>query len=348
MNLSDKAKLALKIFPLVPAAQLHKEKLLPSRIRPMLAEVQLTENCNSRCMTCDYWKDHYPQSISFERATRLLSEFNELGIRSLRFAGGEPLIRKDFWNILDSCRPEWFSRIVLATNGLLLGKNIDELNNSIVTHVTISIDGFKDVNDYIRGVPGYFDRAVDAISRVTRKKRIVATITNKLIPSLADFIDYCRGLGAEFDFNIIGEELKFNSSAAEMRNVRQLIPNPAEMEHAFSILEEKSVGNIALIRNARKYYFTKTFDYEHCMLGFTSIKIDSGGNVRTGCHSFDPVANINSTSLSDILGSKEYRDDAIKMFRFDCPGCSCGYSISAAINHPLALFRYSVNRISQS
>lgn len=66
-----------------------------------------------------------------------------------------------------------------------------------------------------------------------------------------------------------------------------------------------------------------------CPLGLTDIYIESNGDVRTGCWSFEPVGNIRSDSLINILNSKAYEASVEKMIKRDCQGCTCGYLMQA-------------------
>ena len=69
-------------------------KLLPSRVRPLAAHVKLTENCQAKCISCDYWQTRWQDGIDTNRAVDLLNEIGAAGIRSLRFTGGEPLLQE--------------------------------------------------------------------------------------------------------------------------------------------------------------------------------------------------------------------------------------------------------------
>ena len=122
-------------------------KLLPSRIRPLSAHIKLTENCQAKCISCDYWKTRWADVITTERAIELLNEIYDCGIPGLRLTGGEPLLRKDLFEILDKANASRFKRIILQTNGLALKKLHREVNASAITDVAVSIDGLKESND---------------------------------------------------------------------------------------------------------------------------------------------------------------------------------------------------------
>jgi hypothetical protein len=58
---------------LCSASSLHLTSILPN-IKPILANINLSENCNARCQTCDYWKDKHTDDIDTNRAIMLLQE----------------------------------------------------------------------------------------------------------------------------------------------------------------------------------------------------------------------------------------------------------------------------------
>ena len=124
-------------------------KLLPPSIHPLAAHIKLTENCQARCISCDYWKTRWQDAISTERAIELLNECGDLGVRSLRFTGGEPLLRKDFFEILAAAKTSAFKHIIIQTNGLLIKKLHKEINASPITDVAVSIDGLKEKSEVV-------------------------------------------------------------------------------------------------------------------------------------------------------------------------------------------------------
>jgi len=154
-------------------------KLLPSKIRPLAAHVKLTENCQAKCISCNYWQTRWQDGINTERAIALVNELGTLGVRSLRFTGGEPLLRTDLFQILNKSNTSSFQSIIIQTNGLLLKKLHKEMNDSPITSVAVSIDGLKETNDLIRGIRGYFDLAMEGI-KLLRNKKVKISVTLNL------------------------------------------------------------------------------------------------------------------------------------------------------------------------
>jgi len=189
-------------------------RFLPSAIRPLAAHVKLTENCQAKCISCDYWKARWQDRIDTDRAVELLDEISAAGIRSLRFTGGEPLLRRDLFEVMKRANASSFKQIILQTNGLLIKKLHKEVNASPITKVCVSIDGLEGTNDLIRGIDGYFDLAMQGI-KLLRGKQVAITVTLNRIsaPELGKLAQVARGVGAEVQYNILSQSLSFLKDA---------------------------------------------------------------------------------------------------------------------------------------
>ena len=66
-----------------------------------LVTLYLTERCNSRCVTCDYWR-HGRRDVTLESVTRLLPELEALGTRTALISGGEPLLNPEWPQIAEA------------------------------------------------------------------------------------------------------------------------------------------------------------------------------------------------------------------------------------------------------
>ena len=183
-------------------------KLLPRSIRPLSAHIKLTENCQAKCISCDYWKSRWQDHLDTERAIGLVNEIGAAGIRGLRLTGGEPLLRKDLFEVLRKADTSPLKRIILQTNGLLIKKMHREINNSPITHVCVSIDGLKETNDQIRGIRGYFELGLEGI-RLLRGKKVAISVTMNRISAaeLETLAEVAHGVGAEVEVNILSRNL---------------------------------------------------------------------------------------------------------------------------------------------
>ncbi len=124
-----------------------------------------TRRCNLRCMHC------YSQSADFkagyemsgEDAIPFIEDLAEFGAPVLLFSGGEPLLRKDLYDLADRARKLGL-RTVISTNGTMIDKRAAERLATIgLSYVGVSLDGMRVTNDRFRGVDGAFDRAMQGI-----------------------------------------------------------------------------------------------------------------------------------------------------------------------------------------
>jgi MoaA/NifB/PqqE/SkfB family radical SAM enzyme len=117
----------------------------PSRAEPApvlarlpLATLYLTERCNSRCVSCDYWR-HGSRDMDVETVKRLLPGLAALGTEAVLISGGEPLLHPQWAGIAALLREQGL-KLWLLTAGLALAKHAAEVAR-LFEQVTVSLDG---------------------------------------------------------------------------------------------------------------------------------------------------------------------------------------------------------------
>ncbi|MHC5080447.1 MAG: 12,18-didecarboxysiroheme deacetylase [Planctomycetota bacterium] len=154
-------------------------KPLPSHLLQFSAEKKpvvvwnVTRRCNLRCVHC------YAHArgrggrgeLTREEGYALIDDLAGFGTPVILFSGGEPLLRKDLFDLLDRAVSRGM-RTVVSTNGTLIGEGeADRLASAGVSYVGISLDGLGEVNDRFRGRPGAFEDALSGI-RLCRERGI--------------------------------------------------------------------------------------------------------------------------------------------------------------------------------
>ncbi|MCK4261646.1 GTP 3',8-cyclase MoaA [bacterium] len=107
--------------------------------------ISVTDRCNLRCIYCmPEWGiiPRSPQEIlSFEEIERIAKESTNLGMNKIRITGGEPLIRRELAKLIRNLsKIEGISDLSMTTNGTLLKDYAQELRNSGLNRVNISLD----------------------------------------------------------------------------------------------------------------------------------------------------------------------------------------------------------------
>ncbi len=123
-----------------------------------------TNRCNLSCMHC-YSKADLDaiDTLTSEDILKTLPKLKANGVKFIIFSGGEPLTRKDLFEIANSCK-ELGIITYLSTNGLYIGeKNAQKILDTF-NYVGISIDGSKKTHDRFRGLEGSFKMSMKAVN----------------------------------------------------------------------------------------------------------------------------------------------------------------------------------------
>jgi GTP 3',8-cyclase len=108
--------------------------------------LSVTDRCDLACVYCmppGGEDDHAlrPDILSFEEAARLVSLFVELGVRRVRFTGGEPLVRRDVVHLVELVhRQTPGAELVMTTNATRLAELARPLRDAGLRGVNVSID----------------------------------------------------------------------------------------------------------------------------------------------------------------------------------------------------------------
>ncbi|MGE4375326.1 MAG: GTP 3',8-cyclase MoaA [Methanoculleus sp.] len=104
--------------------------------------ISLTSRCNLRCIYCHAEGEVNPkEQMSTDEIAELMRVGAQFGIRSVKFTGGEPLLRQDLVDIIRSVPPGIESS--LTTNGTLLAPKAADLKEAGLARVNVSLDTLR-------------------------------------------------------------------------------------------------------------------------------------------------------------------------------------------------------------
>lgn len=125
----------------------------------------LTRRCNLRCRHC-YTSSadvEFPGELTHAQAMGVLEDLGAFAIPALILSGGEPLARRDFFDIAARAR-ELGMFLALSTNGTgVIGETADRVAALGFDYVGISLDGIGDTNDWFRGQRGAYQAALAGV-----------------------------------------------------------------------------------------------------------------------------------------------------------------------------------------
>jgi MoaA/NifB/PqqE/SkfB family radical SAM enzyme len=127
---------------------------------------EITRRCNLNCVHCrsssELEAKEHPD-FSFDEAKRVLDDISSYAKPVIVLSGGEPLLRKDVFEIASYGTAKDL-RMCLATNGTLVTDEIcKKIKESGIKMVSLSLDGSNaSVHDNFRNQPGAFDGTINA------------------------------------------------------------------------------------------------------------------------------------------------------------------------------------------
>jgi radical SAM protein with 4Fe4S-binding SPASM domain len=214
-----------------------------------------TYTCNLKCKHCYEDAGAKRPELSKEQAYEVidvLSKIANTGLPALSFSGGEPLIRRDFFEICAYAKKK-IPFISIATNGTLLTKdNVHRLKEIDVDYVEISLDGAsKDVHENFRMLPGCFEKTMKGIHNCVDENLdvCIATTAHKEnlseIPKIMELADHMGIRFMHFNYVPTGrakEHLKLDLTPKDRLWLLQILGNKIVDLYIKSKEEEKQTG----------------------------------------------------------------------------------------------------------
>jgi Fe-coproporphyrin III synthase len=302
-----------------------------------------TSRCNSRCVSCDWWKSSGADDLTLDEIAAVASALPALGTRVVAFSGGEPLLRPDVFAIAALFRDRGMT-LHLLTSGVLLERCAPEVGRCFA-HVTISLDASRaGLYEAVRGI-----RALDRVEQGVKTLRRAAPdlpITARAtlhranfrdMPSIVDKalamrLDGLSFLAADVSSSAFGRTAPADAS--------ELALTADEIDEFEAIVERTVIefsdeferGFIAespeKLRNLPQYYAALAgqtpFPRVTCNAPSVSVVLEANGGVRP-CFFHRPIGSVRSEPLADIVrrALPEFRRGLDMATDPTCTRCVC-------------------------
>jgi len=208
---------------------------------PFGAVYEATMRCNLHCEFCyvgDFLniEGEWRQELNLEALGRAFPEREGFQIS---LTGGEIFMRKDILSVMDLFKQKGYACGYLTTNGTIITEQradaLAELAaNGFLKHISVSIDGPKELHDTARGLKGTFEKTCAGLGRLQAAARrrqaplrvsINTTVTHETLDALDEMVDVADELGVD----AIGlNHLMFSTPEEVAETVRLLdAPSPS-------------------------------------------------------------------------------------------------------------------------
>jgi radical SAM protein with 4Fe4S-binding SPASM domain len=149
-----------------PLADVENKAITAFKLgRPSDVIWNVTNRCNLLCDHCYMAADAHtrPNELTDEETMALVDQMGERGLPALFLSGGEPMMRRNFWEILEKARG-YDIRVTVSTNCTMIDREAAKrLKANGIDWVATSLYGPDEFHDAMVGVPGTRRRVVEAI-----------------------------------------------------------------------------------------------------------------------------------------------------------------------------------------
>jgi radical SAM protein with 4Fe4S-binding SPASM domain len=285
---------------------------------PLSVQLDLTYRCNERCVHCYLDHDDHGEMTTVE-IKDLLDQMAEAGVFYLTISGGEILMRRDFFEILEYARARTFC-INLKTNGVLIReKEAQRLRELGVERVQISVYSHRpEVHDAITKMPGSFRQSIAAV-RFLRGQGLRVTMANVLMTQNASDYQSVKALAEELDARFIIDPTITPMMDGD-RSILSLNVDQAALQQVFR--DGALVGNVEEFCAPPRGVDAEALDMLPCSAGHTACYVSPYGDVYP-CVQFPlPSGNVRRTRFVDIWRDSPQLKEVRSITLRDMPSCS--------------------------
>lgn len=159
----------------------------------------LTNRCNLDCLHCSVDAQFIGGDDYFntEQIFRIINKIKEYSPKNIVFTGGEPLIRRDFIEILKHTSRGYSGNISLMTNGTLVNQENVKVLSLLLDHIDISMDGVdEETCSVIRG-RGVFEKVINSVKLLQDNKFEKITLSMVLTKNNEPYMERFKKLNGE-------------------------------------------------------------------------------------------------------------------------------------------------------
>lgn len=286
---------------------------------PLSVQLDLTYRCNERCVHC--YLDHEDHGeLTTAEIKHLLDEMAEAGVFILTLSGGEIMLRKDFFEILEYARFERQFCVKLKTNAIMIHeREAARIRDIGVESIQISIYSHRpEIHDAITLVPGSLRRSLDA-ARFLKAQGLRVIFANVLmVHNLQDY-QGVRALAEE-----MGIESTLDPTITPMMDGdRSVLSIGVRQDTLREVFRDQ-----ALIGDVDEFCTIAAPDDDNslaalpCSAGHTTCYVSPYGDVYP-CVQFPlPTGNIRSHRFLDIWRHSDQMNDVRSIRLNDLTTCS--------------------------
>ena len=251
--------------------------------------ISVTKRCNFGCIYCHdeglgpILRPRMPhdEEMTPDEIERLVRVAREFDIRSIKFTGGEPLVRLDMEEIVDRTVRQ-IDDVSMTTNGSMLANRAEGLRDAGLKRVNVSVDSldpraFKDIRKGdLHPVLLGIQEALRVGLKPVKLNMVVFKQTLPYIPAMIDYIGHGEGLKLQL-IQFMPELVDHNDWMVDIDGVKKWLESRADEV----LVREMHHRHIYLFNGAEVEVVDPVYNAEFCM-NCHRIRVTHKGELK-GC-----------------------------------------------------------------
>lgn len=275
---------------------------------------EITRRCNETCIHCYNNSSSTGFNPPYENIKKIIDELSPYKMRNVTLSGGEPMMRKDFWKIVEGVRP-LTRELTVGTNATLISEDNLPLVEEFIDVLNVSLDDPDPASfDAFRGYAGAFERTMKALrllSGVRSRVYIQTVLTRDSVSRLKDLGKIVADLNparwvVRFAFES-GRSLENTSRFLSGLEIFQLSDYLEDVRQEFE-------GRIPAIDIGPNYPWSYQQPYPYAKNG-NKLQTCAGATTMAAIDAFGRVAPCSIFTETDFVSDSAYRSSFLELWR---------------------------------
>ncbi len=274
-----------KLTDMAELADYRRELMKKPRLRYLFLE--LTSRCNERCLHCgsscgDIVLDEMPAEVYYRFLDEVKRDFGT-GDKMLCITGGEPLLRREFFDIMGYAHKLGFSWGMTTNATLITPEVAHRLWETGMATISVSIDGLEPTHDAFRRTPGGYAKAMQGIENLLNEGgfnhvQVTTVVTHKNINELDALFEIFDKMDID-SWRVIGIE-----PMGRALQYPDLLLTPDDHRRLINFIRDKRMAGEPVCYGCSHYL---GLEYEHevrdwyylCLAGIYTASITANGDI---------------------------------------------------------------------
>ena len=318
-------------------------------IAPTVLHVNVNLRCNTQCAMCNIWEIKSPHALGLVQFETIFSDPVYPNIEYVILAGGEPTLRNDLPEIIESIHRHMprLKKLMIPSNVINLQsikRQYPRIARYCAAHrirltLGISLDGIGDTHDEIRGVKKAFEKVMQSISFMKQLQKQVPfnlsldpTIFSMNVHEMQKLKELAERLDLPITFQVAATADEYYHNA----DVDQVLRVDNEGRRTMVKFLKQQVAQSSLF-DALAYYYAEVVENLQgaparglpCPFADQGLLLNPDASLQY-CHNSRPIGNALAAPSSALYHAPENLAYRATVRKQNCPTCrmSCLFFVS--------------------